>query len=30
MSAKGTTWSNHKYIKVEDGKYICSNSGVII
>lgn len=20
-SAKGTTWSNHKYIKVEDGKY---------
>ena len=26
MSAKGTTWSNHKYIKVEDGKYYYPDS----
>lgn len=26
MSAKGTTWSNHKYIKVENGKYFYPDS----
>lgn len=25
-SAKGTSWSNHKYIKVENGKYIYKDS----
>lgn len=26
MSAKGTTWGNHKYIRIENGKYIYADS----